>query len=262
MPDMNGEYVLSKAKAKEFASLDDAKGRERTGMFVAEGRKCVETLIEGGFRARYLYADADSGIQQIGGCEAIAVKKCVLRQLTRLSTTPQVISFFELPSSAGPLAPAVASESLVLALDRIQDPGNLGTILRTCDWMGIRNIVAATGTADVYNPKVVQASMGAVASVKVHYTDLADWLSRLPEGTPVFGTYLDGRNIYTEGLSSAGVLVMGNEGKGISDDITPLVNRRLFIPPFGEQTPASESLNVATATAIALSQFRQRQFNG
>ncbi len=150
----------------------------------------------------------------------------------------------------------------MLALDRIQDPGNLGTILRTCDWMGIRTVVASVGTADVFNPKVVQASMGAIASVSVYYTDLAEWLKRLPAEVPVFGTYLDGKNIYTEPLSGKGVLVMGNEGRGISEETTQYINRKLYIPPFGVEAPASESLNVATATAIALSQFRQRQFNG
>ena len=173
---MNGDYILSKARAKEFASLDDAKGRERSGMFVAEGRKCVETLLQAGFRARYLFADSESGILEISGCDAILVKKGILRQITRLTATPQVIAFFELPETPAPPAPDVAENGLVLALDRIQDPGNLGTILRTCDWMGIRTVIASVGTADVFNPKVVQASMGAVASVSVYYTDLAEWL--------------------------------------------------------------------------------------
>ena len=119
------------------------------------------------------------------------MKKGILRQITRLTATPQVIAFFELPETPAPPAPDVAENGLVLALDRIQDPGNLGTILRTCDWMGIRTVIASVGTADVFNPKVVQASMGAVASVSVYYTDLAEWLKRLPPETPVFGTYLD-----------------------------------------------------------------------
>ena len=140
---MNGDYILSKARAKEFASLDDAKGRERSGMFVAEGRKCVETLLQAGFRARYLFADSESGILKISGCDAILVKKGILRQITRLTATPQVIAFFELPETPAPPAPDVAANGLVLALDRIQDPGNLGTILRTCDWMGIRTVIAS-----------------------------------------------------------------------------------------------------------------------
>lgn len=255
---MNGDFVLTKALAKEFASLDDAKGRRRSGMFVAEGRKCVETLIEGGYRPRHVFVEADSDIDIPG---AVRVKRGFLREITRLSATPSVIAFFELPEKEEslPTSEALGSE-LVLALDRVQDPGNMGTILRTADWMGVRTVIASRDTVDVYNPKTVQASMGAIASVRVVYTDLAAYLDSL-DAVPVYGTFLDGINIYNAPLVPSGIVIMGNEGSGVSPEVAAHIGRRLFIPPFGEGC-VSESLNVSVATAIVLSQFRQRQYNG
>ena len=209
---MNGEFVLTKALAKDFASLDDAKGRRRSGMFVAEGRKCVETLIEGGYRPRYIFVEAESDIDFAG---AIRVKRGFLREITRLSATPPVIAFFELPVKDESLPSAeIFATGLVLALDRVQDPGNMGTILRTADWMGVRTVVASPDTVDCFNPKAVQASMGALAHVKVCYTDLCEYLSGVP--VPVYGTFLDGADIYRQPLTQDGVIVMGNEGKGMS----------------------------------------------
>lgn len=255
---MNGDFVLTKALAKEFASLDDAKGRRRSGMFVAEGRKCVETLIDGGFSPRYLFADVESDFDIPG---AVRVKRGLLRDITRLSATPQVIAFFELPDHDEAADPSAPATSLVLALDRIQDPGNMGTILRTADWMGVRTVVASRDTVDIFNPKTVQASMGAIASVKVVYTDLAEYLGSLNKDIPVYGTFLDGADIYSSPLSPCGVVVMGNEGSGVSAPVAARVNSRLFIPPFGDGC-VSESLNVSIATAVVLSQFRQRLSNG
>ena len=255
---MNGEFVLTKAMAKEFASLDDAKGRRRSGMFVAEGRKCVETLLDGGFVARHVFVEAGAGIELPG---AVEVKRGFLRDITRLSATPSVIAFFELPSAAPALPSAeFCRNNLVLALDRVQDPGNIGTILRTADWMGVRTVVASKDTVDIFNPKAVQASMGAIANVKVVYTDLETFVTSLPSDVGVYGTFLDGDNIYASPLSRGGVVVMGNEGSGVSAGVAAHVNRKLFIPPFGSGC-VSESLNVSIATAVVLSQFRQR-FNG
>lgn len=256
---MNGDFVLTRALAKEFDSLDDAKGRRRSGMFVAEGRKCVETLLQGGYVPRYIFIEAEADFDFPG---AYRVKRGLLRDITRLSATPQTVAFFELPEaeSALPAADALASE-LVLALDRVQDPGNMGTILRTADWMGVRTVVASHDTVDIFNPKTVQASMGALAAIKVIYSDLASWLESLPDRVPVYGTFLDGRNIYTEPLSAGGVVVMGNEGSGVSARVAARVSGRLYIPPFGDGC-VSESLNVGIATAVVISQFRQRQFNG
>jgi len=258
-PDMNGDFVLTRALSKEFASLDDAKGRRRSGLFVAEGRKCVETLIQGGFRPRHIFVDAASGLDFAG---AVAVKRGLLRELTRLSATPPVIAFFELPEEDCEIpSPDMVKSELVLALDRVQDPGNMGTILRTADWLGVRTVLASRDCVDVFNPKAVQASMGAIASVRVIYTDLAGYMASLPADAEIYGTFLDGANIYASPLSPCGVVVMGNEGSGVSAEVASHVNRKLFIPPLGNGC-VSESLNVSVATAIVLSQFRQRQSNG
>lgn len=253
---MNGDFIVTNALAKTIASLDDAKGRRKSGLFVAEGRKCVETLLEGGFVPEHIFVDAEATFTIDG---AHTVRRGTLRNLTRLGTTPPVIALFRLPDEQPPL-PECPADSLILALDRLQDPGNMGTILRTADWMGIDTIVASTDTVDVFNPKTVQASMGAIARVKVIYTSLPEFLVGLGN-TPVYGTFLDGDNIYRAPLSQGGVVVMGNEGSGISEAVAHHVNRRLFIPPWGDGC-VSESLNVGSATAIVLSQFRQRSFNG
>lgn len=255
---MSGEFIVTNALAKIIASLDDTKGRRKSGLFVAEGRKCVETLLQGGFVPEHIFVDAEASFTFEG---AHTVRRGTLRSLTRLGTTPPVVALFRLPDSAAGIPSAeYAAENLILALDRIQDPGNMGTILRTADWMGIDTIVASTDTVDIFNPKTVQASMGAIARVKVVYTSLPDFLSGLGD-MPVYGTFLDGDNIYRAPLSRGGVVVMGNEGSGISESVERLINRRLFIPPWGDSC-VSESLNVGSATAIVLSQFRQRCFNG
>ena len=145
----------------------------------------------------------------------------------------------------------VISKSLCLALDNIQDPGNLGTIIRLADWFGIEDIFCSTGTVDVFNPKTVQATMGAIARVKVHYCDLPKLISSL-KGIPVYGTFLDGNIIYSETLSANGLIVMGNEGNGISREVEALINRRLYIPNYPQERETSESLNVAIATACLL----------
>lgn len=260
---MSVDFQLTNRLKKDFASLDDAKGRRRTGLFVAEGTKCVIELMAR-FRVRYLFAlpawlEENAAAASAG--EVIAAAPAMLRELTRLTTTPPVIAFFELPEEDSEFSECsgFSDGGLVVALDRVQDPGNLGTILRTCDWMGVRTVVASPDTVDCFNPKVVQATMGGLARTRVVYTDLPAWLGALPTGTPVYGTFLDGVNIYKSALSPEGVIVMGNEGRGISDAVAACVTHRLFIPPYGSGG-AVESLNVATATAIVLSLFRERMF--
>ena len=255
---MNSDFQLTNRLRKEFASLDDAKGRRRSGLFVAEGTKCILELAAA-FCARYVFAAPDwiaENEAAFAGATLIEAAPHTLRELTRLTTTPPAIAFFELPEANADFDARPADE-LVLALDRIQDPGNLGTILRTCDWMGVRTVVTSRDTVDAFNPKTVQATMGALARVKVVYADLPAWLGNLGDDVPVYGTFLDGKNIYREALGPAGVLVMGNEGRGISEAVESHVDRRLYIPPYPGDG-AVESLNVATAAAIALSQFRAR----
>ena len=148
------------------------------------------------------------------------------------------------------------SRQLVLALDTVQDPGNLGTIVRIADWYGIEDILCSPLCADLYNPKVVQATMGALARVRVHYVDLVEFLPRI--GTPIYGTFLDGQDIYGQSLTPTGIIVMGNEGNGISPEVRKLVTHSLFLPSYPPGRITSESLNVAIATAVVCAEFRRR----
>ena len=150
----------------------------------------------------------------------------------------------------------VIAQSLCLALDDVQDPGNLGTIIRVADWFGIEHIFCSQGTVDVYNPKTIQATMGALARVKLHYCHLPSLIASLD--VPVYGTFLDGTDMYQENLTNHGLIVMGNEGNGIGDEVGKLVNKRLYIPNYPPQRETSESLNVAMATGIICAEFRRR----
>jgi TrmH family RNA methyltransferase len=182
-------------------------------------------------------------------------------ELTRasLQKTPQeVLAVFEQPFYE--MNSDVVSQSLCLALDDIQDPGNLGTIIRVADWFGIEHIFCSQGTVDVYNPKTIQATMGALARVKLHYCDLPSFIASLGD-VPVYGTFLDGDNMYEKKLTPHGLVVMGNEGNGVSDEVAKLVNERLYIPNYPPQRETSESLNVAMATGIICAEFRRRMAN-
>ncbi|MDE7153698.1 MAG: RNA methyltransferase [Muribaculaceae bacterium] len=241
---------------KTVASLGQARNRRLTGWFVAEGTKCVlETL--GAFRTAHLFATAQ-WIQQhpTPGVNPTQVTAADIQRMSQLQTPQQVIAVYHIPDPEP--VPAGVGEQLTLALDRIQDPGNMGTIMRVADWFGIRLILASPDTVDIYNPKVVQATMGAIARVKVIYTPLAETLAALPEHVPVYGTFLDGKNIYDTPLKSSGIIVMGNEGNGISAEVARCVTAPLFIPPFPVGADTVESLNVGVATAVTVAEFRRR----
>ena len=190
-----------------------------------------------------------------GSPEVISHKEMEL--ISSLKTPSDMLALVEIPRHG--LSVRGLSGVLSLALDGVQDPGNMGTILRLADWFGMRDVICSETTADCFNPKVVQATMGAIARVRVHYVPLARWLGEVrAAGIPVYGTFLDGEPIYDAALSPGGVIVMGSEGQGVSPEVAELVSRRLFIPPFPVGEPTSESLNVATATAIVCSEFRRR----
>lgn len=249
---------LTQALKKQVASLATPKGRHRMSMFAAEGTKCVLDTFNA-FNVRYLLATRawlDSW-PEIRAGEVIEVTRADLRSMSTLTLAPDVIAVYDLPHKPH-FDPAAISRQLVVALDRVQDPGNLGTIMRTADWMGITTILASTDTVDCFNPKAVQATMGAISRVKVIYGDLASMLATI--GSDICGTFLDGENIYTAALPEVGVVVMGNEGSGISPQVAATVNRRLLIPSYPPERPTGESLNVATATAIVLSQFISRHY--
>ena len=268
--------MLSKQKIKFIRSLEQKKFRKKENAFLAEGPKCVDDLLCAGFRPRMVVHTAswESPVSLPATAEDILVTDEELRKVSLLQHPQHVLGVFDIPTvSSASLSDAPATE-LVLALDSVQDPGNLGTIIRTADWFGIRNIVCTAGTADAFNPKVVQATMGSIARLNITYFDtLCDYLSTLPSGTPVYGAVLDGENIYTSTL-----IIMGNEGNGISAPVREMLTHRILIPQGGNevkgqrskvkgencqlstvncQLSTAESLNVSIATAIILSEFRR-----
>lgn len=252
--------MLSKAKLKYIRSLELKKNRRTEHAFVAEGPKVVGDMLPH-FPCRLLVATDGWHMAHptVVADEKLTVTPDELTRASFLKTPQEVLAIFGMESDDGQCPISVATTELCLALDDVQDPGNLGTIIRLADWFGIRHIFCSYGTADAYNPKVVQATMGALARVGVHYTDLPAMLSEArAEDIPLYGTFLDGENLYEKSLAPHGVIIMGNEGKGISDEVARLVNERLLIPnyPLGAET--SESLNVATATAIICAEFRRR----
>lgn len=237
--------MLTKAEIKRIRSLGDKAGRQAEGLFVAEGEKLVGELLASDFAVREVH--------RVGG----NVTAAEMERLSFLRTPTPVLAVAEIPSfPAG--RPAVAG--LCLALDDVQDPGNVGTIIRLADWFGVRDIYCSPATADCWSPKAVQATMGAILRVRVHYGPLEPVLVSASEaGIPVYGTFLEGDNIYKcDLLPDKGLIVMGNEGRGISPDIAARITRKLYIPPYPPGVPTSESLNVAMATAIVLSEFRRR----
>lgn len=251
--------ILSKNKIKYIRSLELKKKRKEEKVFIAEGPKLVGDLL-GILPCSLLLATHDwlneNTIAQVG--EVIEVTNEELSKASLLKHPQQVLAVFEQPEYTTDIN--IIKKSLCLALDDVQDPGNLGTIIRLADWFGIEHVFCSLNTADIYNPKTVQATMGAIARVKVHYTPLYPLIEEL-EDCPIYGTFLDGTNIYAESLSSYGLIVMGNEGNGISPDIAGLINRKLYIPNYPSDRETSESLNVAIATAITCAEFRRQMLN-
>lgn len=248
--------MLSKNKIKYIRSLELKKNRKEEQVFVAEGHKLVEDLL-GHFPCHLLMATSN-WLQVHSSPPANEIIEVTEEELSRasLQKTPQaVLAIFQQPKYE--LNPEVIKSTLCLALDDVQDPGNLGTIIRLADWFGIEHIFCSAGTADVFNPKTIQATMGAIARIKVHYCSLPALISSLKD-TPVYGTFLNGNIIYSESLSANGLIVMGNEGKGVSLEVENLINKRLYIPNYPQQRETSESLNVAIATAVVCSEFRRR----
>ena len=249
--------LLSKNKIKYIHSLELKKIRKEERVFLAEGPKLVGDLL-GHFPCRFLAA-TPSWFQEHPGIDAnelVEVSQEDLSRASLLKTPQQVLAIFEQPQYT--LDPEAVRSSLCLALDDVQDPGNLGTIIRLADWFGIEHIICSQNTVDVYNPKTIQATMGGIARVKVHYTSLPDFIRSLGEDIPVFGTFLNGKNMYEQPLTANGLIVMGNEGNGIGKEVATLINRKLYIPnyPAGQET--SESLNVAIATAVICAEFRRQ----
>jgi len=236
------------------------KTRTKEGKFVAEGNKVVDDLLALQ-PADLVVATAEwlRGKHFSSNTEVIEVSEEELRKVSFLQHPQQVLAVFKQATALkGYSINDFNADELSLALDGVQDPGNLGTIIRIADWFGITHIYCSEDTADVYNPKVVQATMGSIARVKIQYGDLLGLVESLPADVPVYGTLLDGDNIYQQKLENRGLIVMGNEGKGISPILAKKVNHRLLIPNFPEGRATADSLNVAIATAITCSEFRRQ----
>ena len=251
--------ALSKNRIKYIHSLEQKKNRKADKVFLAEGPKLVGDLL-GHFPCQFLLATSEWLSRNRPLSTVTDVTEVSEEELSRaslLKTPQQVLAVFRQPDEETDIS--VISHSLCLALDDVQDPGNLGTIVRIADWFGIEHIFCSNGTADIYNPKTVQATMGAIARVKLHYCNLPEFIGNASKkNIPVFGTFLDGENIYTQHLPKNGIIVMGNEGNGISEQIARKVSHRLLIPNYPQGCETSESLNVAVATAIVCAEFRRR----
>lgn len=241
--------MVSKNDIKHIKQLELKKYRQREGLFVAEGPKVVGDLLRWGYKPHTLYATAEWQPASEIAIERVSHQE--LQKISFLQHPQQVLALFPIPHHEQMPSP----KGLCLALDGVQDPGNLGTIIRIADWFGIHDIYCSQDTADAWNPKVVQATMGSIARVNIYYGELQEILSTTH--LPVYGTLLDGEDLYQQSLSDEGIIVMGNEGNGISPAIRQLITHRLLIPSYSTGDTA-ESLNVAIATAITCAEFRRR----
>lgn len=246
---------ISANEIKRVRSLSDKKFRDRYGLFCVEGEKMVDEALRSGFDVEAVYRKDEIGEEQMSRISSLSSPSPALAVVRK----PQDINL----SSDAALSSALGRSGLYLALDTIRDPGNLGTILRVADWFGIDAVFAAPDTVDVFNPKVVQATMGAIFRVKFHYAEIpALCRAAVSAGGNVYGTFLDGSDMYEKqlnpGKDSPSVIVIGNESNGISDEVAGLVSDRLYIPPYPKNDTGSESLNAAVATAITVAEFRRR----
>ena len=236
--------MISKNEIKQVKALSQKKFRDENGLFAVEGEKMVAEALASGLDVVKVFRSAEIGEE-------------AMSRISNLSSPSPAFAVVRIPKTVEGFVPE--HDELILALDSLRDPGNVGTIIRLADWFGIKTIIASRDTVDIYNPKVVQATMGAIFRVRFIYCDLPQTLAQYrQEGIPVYGTFLEGDNIYRTQLSRGGVLVMGSESFGISDAVRATVSHKLFIPPYPETGTGSESLNVAVATAISCSEFRRR----
>jgi len=251
--------MLSKNKQKLITSLARKKYRDQEQLFVAEGHKLVSDLLATSLKCKILIA-TDEWLSSYNNhhskiTEVISANLPEIKKVSSLKSTPPVIAIFEQPLVE--INYNQLSSKLSLFLDDIQDPGNLGTIVRMADWFGIENIFCTQGCADIYNSKTVQSTMGAIARVNIKYVDTEEFFTSIDK-LEVYGTFLEGDNLYETNLEASGIIVMGNEGKGISKEVEKYVTTKLNIPNYPANSPTSESLNVAVATAITCAEFRRQ----
>lgn len=241
--------MLSKNQIKIITSLSQKKYRKQHQLFIAEGKKVIEELLPN-FDLEWLFCVGDLNFKNVDKNKVYQVTDTEIKKISVLTTATNCLAVFRIPEERE----NKELKGLIVALDDIRDPGNLGTIIRLCDWFGIETLLCSEETVDVYNPKVVQATMGSISRVNVIYGNIVEILKTT--SLPVFGTFMDGENIYKKELPKEGIIVMGNEANGISVEIEKIAKNKISIPRFGK-LQATESLNVATATAIILSEFRR-----
>lgn len=248
--------MLSKNRIKQINALQQKKFRNESRTFVAEGHKVVMELLRSPLRVREIFATEQwiaANAAQFPGIRITEASDAEINKISAMQTACNVVAEVEMHDAA-PFA--LDANSLYLALDSVRDPGNFGTITRIANWFGIKTILASDDCVDLYNPKVIQASMGSAFRMNVHYCNLPATLAEAHKiGLPIYGTFLEGDNIYTDHLSNKGVVVLGNEGHGIQPDTAKQITRRILIPCGAPPAAAPESLNVATATAIVCSEF-------
>jgi len=247
--------MLSQSKQKLVSSLSLKKFRDSEGLFVAEGVKLISDLAGGGLECKYLFSTKKSYFAE--NKNIIEISEQELQKISNQKTPQGALAVFKIPKYK--IDFENIKNELSLALDEVQDPGNVGTIIRIADWFGISNIYCSAGCADAFAPKTVQATMGALARVKIHRINLPVFLSTNALNSAIYGTFLEGENIYQTHLNKTGIIVMGSEGNGISANIKPLITNKITIPSFPQNSQNSESLNVAVATAIVCSEFRRRE---
>ncbi|MGJ8745584.1 TrmH family RNA methyltransferase [Polaribacter sp.] len=242
---------ISKNQLKLITSLSQKKYRQKHKLFIGEGVKVIGELLDSSFTLETLFCTDEYDVD-VDEANIIRVSETELQKISNLKTPNQVLGLFQIPD-----AKHFQDSGLIVALDAINDPGNLGTIIRLCDWFGVTQLICSKNTVDCYNAKVVQASMGSLTRISIHYLDVAEYLSSTK--LPTFIADMDGENVYKTKLPKNGILIMGNEANGVSDEIKKIVTHKISIPRFGE-TQETESLNVATATAILLSEFKRNVY--
>ncbi|MDO4758459.1 MAG: RNA methyltransferase [Rikenellaceae bacterium] len=244
---------MTKAEIQLIRALQDKRTRTEEGLFVAEGEKLIGEIRASKLRIRKIFCL--EGLFEGAEVECVSAKE--MERLSLLKTPSKAVALVEIPRYE--LRAKQLKNKLVLALDEVQNPGNLGTIIRLADWFGITDIICSRDSADCFNPKVVQATMGAILRVRVHYVDLEPFLQEAAaHGMAIYGTFLEGENLYSTTLDEGGIIVMGNEGRGISEGVGRCVTHKILIPAYPADRPTSESLNVAMATGIVCAEFRRR----
>ena len=251
--------MISKAKIKLIQSLKQKKNRAKSGLFVAEGIKTIKDLLKSNIKVSEIFGLSDivQNKELSLGIKVSELTENEINKISFLSTSTNILGLFEIPDYR--ISNCFQSDFLI-ALDGVQDPGNLGTIIRLANWYGIKNIICSENCADVFNPKVIQSTMGSIARVSVYYTNLPNFLQKAKneENYFVYGSFMEGKSIYDTSFNKKKILVMGNEGKGISDELMEFMENKISIPPFFEKSEGPESLNVAIATGIIVSEMTRK----